>query len=55
MSVTESEILSQPEMWERTAALAPTVAERLPAPGRRLAVIGCGTSYFIAQAIATAA
>jgi fructoselysine-6-P-deglycase FrlB-like protein len=52
MSVTESEIISQPEMWERTAALLPTVAERLPAPGRRLAVIGCGTSYFIAQAIA---
>jgi len=52
MSVTESEIISQPEMWERTAALLPTVADRLPAPGRRLAVIGCGTSYFIAQAIA---
>ncbi|HTU28521.1 MAG TPA: SIS domain-containing protein [Solirubrobacteraceae bacterium] len=53
MSVTESEITSQPEMWERTAALLPAVAERLPAPGRRLAIIGCGTSYFIAQAIAT--
>ncbi|HLI58425.1 MAG TPA: SIS domain-containing protein [Solirubrobacteraceae bacterium] len=52
MSVTESEITTQPEMWERTAALLPTVAERLPAAGRRLAVIGCGTSYFIAQAIA---
>jgi fructoselysine-6-P-deglycase FrlB-like protein len=53
MSVTESEITSQPEMWERTAALLPAVAERLPTPGRRLAIIGCGTSYFIAQAIAT--
>ena len=52
MSVTESEITSQPEMWERTAALLPMVAERLPPPGRRLAIIGCGTSYFIAQAIA---
>lgn len=52
MSVTESEITSQPEMWERTAALLPTVAERLPAPGRRLAIIGCGTSYFIGQSIA---
>jgi fructoselysine-6-P-deglycase FrlB-like protein len=52
MSVTESEITTQPEMWERAAALLPTVAGRLPAPGRRLAVIGCGTSYFIAQAIA---
>ncbi len=53
MSVTESEIISQPDMWEQTAALLPAVAERLPAPGRRLAVIGCGTSYFIAQSIAT--
>jgi fructoselysine-6-P-deglycase FrlB-like protein len=53
MSVTEAEIISQPEMWERTAALASAVAERLPPPGRRLAIIGCGTSYFIAQAIAT--
>jgi fructoselysine-6-P-deglycase FrlB-like protein len=52
MSVTESEIISQPEMWERTAALLPTVAQRLPRAGRRLAIIGCGTSYFIAQAIA---
>jgi fructoselysine-6-P-deglycase FrlB-like protein len=52
MSVTESEIISQPEMWERTAALVPTVTERLPVAGRRLAIIGCGTSYFIAQAIA---
>jgi fructoselysine-6-P-deglycase FrlB-like protein len=52
MSVTESEIISQPEMWEQAAALLPAVADRLPAPGRRLAVIGCGTSYFIAQAIA---
>lgn len=52
MSVTESEIISQPEMWEQAAALLPAVADRLPAPGRRLAVIGCGTSYFIAQSIA---
>lgn len=52
MSVTESEIISQPGMWERTAALLPTVGGRLPAPGRRVAIIGCGTSYFIAHSIA---
>jgi fructoselysine-6-P-deglycase FrlB-like protein len=39
-------------MWEQAAALLPAVTDRLPAPGRRLAVIGCGTSYFIAQSIA---
>jgi fructoselysine-6-P-deglycase FrlB-like protein len=52
MSVTESEIVSQPEMWERSVALLPSIAERLPAAGPRVAITGCGTSYFIAQAIA---
>ena len=27
---------------------------RLPGPGERVAIVGCGTSYFIAQAIAAA-
>ena len=28
--------------------------DRLPEPGRRVAIIGCGTSYYIAQAVAAA-
>lgn len=52
MSITESEIFSQPEIWERAVALLPSVSARLPKRGARVAVIGCGTSYYIAQAVA---
>jgi len=52
MSVTGTEIASQPDMWERTLAVLPEVRELLPADGRRVAILGCGTSFFIAQAIA---
>ncbi len=52
MIITESEILSQPDTWERTVALLPSVAHRLPAAGARVAVLGCGTSYYVAQAVA---
>ncbi len=34
------------------AELAPTVAELLPSPGERVAVVGCGTSYNMALAYA---
>ncbi len=51
---TEAEIASQPDCWRRAAALLPTVADLLPAPGERVAVAGCGTSWFIAQAYAVA-
>jgi len=49
---TEREIASQPEAWRRAAELAAEVAPRLPAPGERVAVVGCGTSWFMAQAYA---
>lgn len=54
MSVTREEISSQPQMWREVADLLPQVADRLPASGERIAVVGCGTSYFIAQAVAAA-
>jgi fructoselysine-6-P-deglycase FrlB-like protein len=54
VSVTGEEISSQPQMWRQVADLLPQVADRLPARGERVAVVGCGTSYFIAQAVATA-
>jgi fructoselysine-6-P-deglycase FrlB-like protein len=52
MNITETEITSQPEMWRRTAARLPGVQSQLPPAGARIAVVGCGTSYYIAQAIA---
>jgi fructoselysine-6-P-deglycase FrlB-like protein len=54
MSVTREEISSQPQMWRQVADLLPQVARQLPAPGERVAIVGCGTSYFIAQAVAVA-
>jgi fructoselysine-6-P-deglycase FrlB-like protein len=51
---TEAEIASQPACWRRAAELAPSVAGLLPAPGERVAVAGCGTSWFIAQSFAAA-
>jgi fructoselysine-6-P-deglycase FrlB-like protein len=52
MSITDTEITTQPDMWRRTAALLPDVRSLLPAPGRRVALLGCGTSFYIAQSIA---
>ncbi|PRA02410.1 sugar isomerase [Arthrobacter sp. MYb229] len=49
----EQELVSQPEMWRR--AVAQQKSENLlPAPGLKVAVIGCGTSWFMAEAYAAA-
>ena len=37
MSVTVSEIESQPAMWQRAAELLPSVSPKLPAAGERVA------------------
>jgi fructoselysine-6-P-deglycase FrlB-like protein len=54
VSVTREEISSQPQMWRRAIALLPQVGAQLPATSERVAIIGCGTSFFIAQAVAVA-
>ena len=46
------EILRQPDSWARAGDLASRVADLLPHPGERVAVIGCGTSWFMAGAYA---
>ena len=51
MSFVEEEIASQPACWRRAAALATRLSAALPARGRRVALVGCGTSLFIAQSI----
>ena len=48
----EAEVASQPACWLRAADLAASVAGLLPAHGERVAVAGCGTSWFIAQSYA---
>jgi len=52
MTYVEDELRSQPECWTRAAAEAPSYRDVLPAPGERVAIVGCGTSYFMAQAVA---
>ncbi|MEU5645152.1 SIS domain-containing protein [Streptomyces milbemycinicus] len=56
MSYTEAEIASQPDCWRRAADLVRepggAVREVLPRAGERVAVVGCGTSWFIAQSYA---
>jgi fructoselysine-6-P-deglycase FrlB-like protein len=47
-----AEIASQPQLWERAATVAAEQRDLLPQPGQRVAVVGCGTSAFIAQAYA---
>jgi CRISPR-associated protein Cas5a/b/c len=50
----ESEVAAQPACWRRAAAMAVDVAGLLPASGERVAVAGCGTSWFMAEAYAAA-
>ncbi|GHH05938.1 SIS domain-containing protein [Streptomyces rubradiris] len=52
MTHVENELNSQPECWIRAAEQAPGHREALPRAGERVAVVGCGTSYFMAQAVA---
>ena len=49
----ETEIFSQPEIWEQTMAFYPSVAHLLPAAGERVAFVGCGTSWFMSMAMAS--
>lgn len=48
----EAELASQPSTWRTVAALAPSFADALPQRGERVAVVGCGTSWFIAMSYA---
>jgi CRISPR-associated protein Cas5a/b/c len=46
------EIESQPAVWRRAIDLVPSLGDALPRTGERVAVIGCGTSWFMAEAYA---
>ncbi|MFI1737377.1 SIS domain-containing protein [Streptomyces sioyaensis] len=51
ISYMEQELHSQPETWREAARLG-AAAGPLPEAGQRVAVIGCGTSWFMAQSYA---
>ncbi|MGH3337260.1 MAG: sugar isomerase, partial [Propionibacteriaceae bacterium] len=49
-----TEINEQPSVWARAAELGLTehVRDALPELGQRVAIVGCGTSFYIAQSLA---
>ncbi|MFB7269975.1 SIS domain-containing protein [Streptomyces sp. NPDC056244] len=53
MTHVEAELATQPACWRRAAALADGVRDQLPGAGERTAVVGCGTSLFMARAYAS--
>src|SRR6478735_505840 len=52
MSHVETETAGQPECWRRAAEVAADRKTALPVTGERIAVVGCGTSFYMAQAYA---
>jgi fructoselysine-6-P-deglycase FrlB-like protein len=54
MNAITQELASQPDCWERAAKVAQGHLKLLPPPGERVAVIGCGTSYYMAASYAVA-
>jgi fructoselysine-6-P-deglycase FrlB-like protein len=48
----DDEIVTQPDTWRRAAGLAAHVELSLPRRSQRVAVTGCGTSWFVAQSYA---
>jgi len=51
-SRTSAEIASQPASWRQAAQTLPGHTAALPRPGERVAVVGCGTSWFMAHSYA---
>jgi glutamine---fructose-6-phosphate transaminase (isomerizing) len=52
MNDTSAEVASQPVVWEQALPLAPEMRAELAAPGERVLILGCGTSWFVGQALA---
>jgi fructoselysine-6-P-deglycase FrlB-like protein len=52
MSHLMDEIVSQPECWAKAMELAASAGPALPAPGARVAAIGCGSSLNVARCYA---
>ncbi|MEV7368324.1 sugar isomerase [Streptomyces sp. NPDC091299] len=52
MTHVVEELAGQPECWARAAAGADMYKDALPAEGERVAIVGCGTSFFMARSAA---
>lgn len=53
MTFVEEEISSQPDCWQAAIEVAPSFSSLLPRRGERVLVVGCGTSWFVAQCYAS--
>lgn len=49
----DHEIASQPQIWAQVADFAPSVIDLLPKKGERVAVVGCGSSWFMSMCYAS--
>jgi fructoselysine-6-P-deglycase FrlB-like protein len=54
MNQTAQEIASQPDCWRQAVDRVTEALPVLPQRGERVAIVGCGTSWFIGQAYAAA-
>ncbi|MFZ1995084.1 MAG: sugar isomerase [Solirubrobacteraceae bacterium] len=52
MTYFSTELASQPSMWRQARSLASELRSLLPADGARVGILGCGTSLYVAQAVA---
>lgn len=52
MTYFSTELASQPSVWRQTQCLAEEIGAELPSDGAPLLVFGCGTSLYVAQAVA---
>ena len=55
MTFVEAEIASQPECWRRAVDVARDLSGALGSTGERIALVGCGTSWFVGQVAAALA
>ena len=44
-----SEVASEPASWRAVVARLPEFGDAIPERGARVAVVGCGTSFYMAQ------
>ncbi len=49
----ERELASQPLIWPQAGGVGAQSVDELPEQGQRVAIVGCGTSYFVGQAMAS--
>src|ERR1700734_2827146 len=52
MTHFSTELASQPSVWRHAQALTDELRSKLPADGARVGILGCGTSLYVAQAVA---